>query len=199
MIKAGITGSIGSGKSVVCSIFECLGVPIFHADRVSRTLLDENKDVQQKVTSLLGNDVFVNGKPDRKKIAYIVFNNAEKLAGLNAIIHPAVREAFGNWLNQQKASLVLEEAAIMFESGAYKGLDMVMVVTAPEKLRIERVMKRDGITETDIRSRMKNQWTEEEKVAKANHVLVNDDHTLLIPQVLNIYKELTARSHSKKG
>lgn len=197
MIKLGITGGIGSGKSVVCTIFKCLGIPVFRADDEGRRLLNEDTVVKNEVVKLFGPSVIINGQPDRKKIASLVFADKEKLLQLNSIIHPAVRSSFEHWLSEQTSQIIIEEVAIMFESGAYKGLDAVLVVTAPEKLRIERVMSRDGVTETEVRKRMQNQMSDEEKVKRATYVVVNDGTTMLIPAVLDIYKTLL-KGHSAK-
>lgn len=197
MIKAGITGGIGSGKSAVCKIFECLGVPVFRADDEGRRLLTEDESVKKQVVDLFGNSVLTDTKLDRKKIASVVFNDEEKLFRLNSIIHPAVRQSLENWIAIQNSKLVIEEAAILFESGAYKNLDTMVVVTAPEKLRVERVMKRDNISEAEVRERMSHQWNEEEKVKKANHLIDNGGQTMLIPQVLNLYQKLVSNNSAK--
>ncbi|HTA84285.1 MAG TPA: dephospho-CoA kinase, partial [Bacteroidia bacterium] len=122
MLKVGITGGIGSGKSTVCKIFESLGIPVFRADDESRRLLSEDAEVKKQVVSLLGEEVIIQGKPDRKKIAELVFNDPEKLRALNDIIHPRVRDGVALWAEQQRSAWVIEEAAILFESGAYKNL-----------------------------------------------------------------------------
>lgn len=196
MVKVGITGGIGSGKSVVCKIFQCLGVPVYHADKAGRHLLDNDEAVKAQVTGLFGDSVLTNGALDRQKIATIVFRDKEKLAQLNSIIHPAVRKDFEKWVSAQTSSLTVEEAAILFESGAYKNLDVLITVTAPEVLRIQRVMQRDGASKEEVLKRMANQWSEEEKAAKSHYVIKNDGTTMLIPQVMDIYKTLSSR---KKG
>jgi dephospho-CoA kinase len=190
MIKVGVTGGIGSGKSTVCRIFECLGVPVFRADEEGRRLLGEDKEVQKKVASLFGDAVLTKGKPDRKKIAAIVFADEGKLKQLNAIIHPAVKNSFANWLKQQTGSLVIEEAAILFENGNYKDFDAMVLVTAPEALRIKRVTERDHVSVDEIKKRMKNQWSDEEKAAKADHILLNDEESMLMPKVLELVSKL---------
>ncbi len=197
MLKVGITGGIGSGKSTVCKIFESLGVPVFRADDISRKLLDEDADVKKQVAELLGNEVIKNGKPDRKKIAELVFNNPDKLKGLNAIIHPKVRDSLAKWAEQQKAAFVIEEAAILFESGAYKNMDAVIVVSAPQDVRIKRVMDRDKVTEASVKERIKNQLSEEERRNRADFIIENDGKQLIIPQALEIFKALSASKFVK--
>jgi dephospho-CoA kinase len=194
MLKVGVTGGIGSGKSTVCRIFECLGVPIFRADDEGRKALAENNEVKKQVIALLGESVIdTGGKLNRTKIASLVFNNPGKLKQLNAIIHPKVREAFAEWLTKQNAPWVIEEAAIIFESGLHKTLDSVIVVSAPDNIRIKRVMERDRISKEQVRARMKNQVTEGERVKRADFVITNDGTKMLIPQALEIYKMLSAR------
>jgi dephospho-CoA kinase len=193
MFKAGVTGGIGSGKSTVCRIFESLGIPIFRADEESRRLLDEDEEVKKSVAALFKEPVFINNKPDRKKIASLVFNTPDKLKELNAIIHPKVRDAVAAWANEQHTDWVIEEAAILFESGAYKNLDAIIVVSAPESLRIKRVMVRDGITEASVKERMKNQLTEEERKKRADFIIENDDTQLLIPQAIEIMKKISLK------
>jgi len=191
MLKVGVTGSIGSGKSVVCKIFECLGVPVFRADEEGRRLLREDKTIQKKVKDLFGEPVISDGQLDRKKIASVVFTDPQKLSSLNSIIHPAVRNSFAEWAGRQNARLIIEEVAILFESAANKGLDKVIVVTSDEKDRIKRAMKRDKITESEVRLRMSRQWSQEEKAAKADFVITNEHTDMLIPQVINIHKTLS--------
>jgi dephospho-CoA kinase len=193
MLKVGITGGIGSGKSTICQLFKCLEIPAFSADEVGRNLLDADETVIEQIKNIFGEDVLVNGKPDRKKIGGIVFNNPEKLAQLNAIIHPAVRRKYHEWTQEQSAPYLIYEAAILFETGLYKQLDSIVLVMAPELLRIQRVLKRDGLPETSIRDRMKNQWSDEEKMNLANFIIVNDDTQALLPQVMTIHTALLSK------
>jgi len=199
MIKVGITGGIGSGKSTVCKIFESLGIPVFRADDESRRLLNEDAAVQKQVMELLGKDVIIHGKPDRKKIAELVFTNPDKLQKLNAIIHPRVREGVALWAEQQKSEWVIEEAAILFESGAYKNLDAVIVVSASEEVRIQRVMERDNVSEVTVKERIKNQITEKERRERADFIIENDGNQLLIPQALEVLKGISSGSFIKKN
>lgn len=190
MLKVGVTGGIGSGKSTVCNLFRCLEIPVFNADEAGRSLIAEDSGVIGKITTIFGKQIIVNGAPDRKKIAEIVFNDPEKLSELNAVIHPAVREKFEAWIAEQKSLYVIDEAAILFETGIYKQLNFTILITAPEELRIKRVMQRDGMNETDVKNRMKNQWSDEQKKALADFVIINDDITPLIPQVTDIHNKL---------
>jgi dephospho-CoA kinase len=192
MYKVGITGGIGSGKSTVCNIFECLGIPVFRADEEGKRLLEEDKEVLEEVRKMLGDSVIINGKPDRKRIAEIVFNNHEKLSALNAIIHHRVRESLQEWIVKQKSCFVMEEAAILFESGAYKELDKIIMVMTSEDKRKERIMKRDGLSGEQVKARMTSQWKEERKMELSDFTIDNNGTALLIPQVIKIYGELKA-------
>lgn len=189
-MKVGITGGIGSGKTTVCRLFSMLGIPDFNADEESKKILDSDNDVVTRVKKLLG-DVYKNGIADRKKIASIVFSDKQKLERLNAILHPAVIQAFEKWTTQQKkVPYVLKEAALIFEASSHTGLDKVIVVTAPEDQRLKRIMSRDKSTEEAVRSRMQHQLSEEEKISRADFVIVNDGKHSLIEQVMEIHQSL---------
>lgn len=191
MLKLGITGGIGSGKTTVCKLFELLGIPVYYSDEESKKLLRDDVAVKEQVVSLLGNTILDAEKNiDRKKLASIVFNNKEQLEKLNAILHPAVGIHFERWLKKQKTPYVLKEAAILFESGAYKQVDKVITVVAPLDLKIQRTMKRDGATKEAILSRMELQLPDEEKIKRSDFVIQNDEQTLLIPQVLGVHAKL---------
>jgi dephospho-CoA kinase len=190
MLKIGLTGGIGSGKSLVAKIFACLGVPVFNADDASKFLLATNNDIQLKVIELLGNEAFENGKPNKTFIANAVFSNAAKLAGLNAILHPAVISYGEAWMSQQTAPYAIKEAAILFESNSHKNLDAIIGVNATEALRIQRAMQRDNATEDAIKSRIVKQMNEDEKMKLCTYVINNDEVEALIPQVLKLHKEL---------
>jgi dephospho-CoA kinase len=192
MLKIGITGGIGSGKSTVCNLFKCLEIPVFNADEAGRSLLTEDIIVIEEVKNIFGEGIIINGKPDRKKIAEIVFNDPGKLVKLNSIIHPMVRNKFNDWTSQQHTPYVIDEAAILFETGIYKQLDFTILVVAPEQLRIKRVIQRDRVEESAIRDRMKNQWNDEEKKKIADFIIINDDMMPLLPQVMDIHNRLIA-------
>jgi dephospho-CoA kinase len=185
MIKAGLTGNIGSGKSIIANIFQTLGVPVFDADAYSRQLTQQ-PEILQQIAVTFGAHLIVGASLDRKALAEIVFKDEEKLNLLNQIIHPAVHAAFAKWVSQQASPYVLYEAAIIIETGRAGDLDTLIVVTAPEEIRLQRVMKRDNVTREMVLQRMKNQWTEQKKVAAAHHVIYNDNSRLVIPQVLAI-------------
>lgn len=193
MLKVGVTGGIGSGKSMVCNLFKCFEVPVFNADEAGRRLLAEDKNIIEQVQYIFGAEIIIGGKPDRKKIAEIVFNNPEKLTKLNSVIHPAVRKNFNEWAAEQTAPYGIDEAAILFETGIYKQLDFIILVMAPEQLRIKRVMQRDGSDERYVKERMKNQWSDEQKKKMADFVIMNDDMIPLLPQVMEIHNDIISK------
>lgn len=191
MLKLGITGGIGSGKTTVCRLFELLGISVYYADEESKKLLDEDKEVKKQVVDIFGNPILNDaGSIDRKKLAGIVFNNKERLEKLNSILHPAVGLHFENWLKKQKSPYILKEAAILFESGAFKQVDKVLTVVAPLELKIQRTMKRDGVSKEDVESRIKLQMSDEEKIKRSDFVINNNEQELLIPQVLALHNQL---------
>jgi len=192
MIKVGITGGIGSGKTTVCKIFELLGVPVYYADDEAKKFLDSNDEVKTGILKFFGSEVLnPEGEIDKKKLASLVFNNKEQLEKLNSIVHPAVRVNFEKWLKQHSSKkYILEEAAILFESGAYKLMDKVIVVIAPIDLKLNRAMKRDKISKEEVEQRISNQISDEEKIKRSQFVIHNDEKQLMIPQILNIHEQL---------
>jgi dephospho-CoA kinase len=186
-LTIGVTGGIGSGKSTVCKVFEILGVPIFKADDTARLVLDNHEPLKQAIISRFGKDIYLpDGRLDRKKMASVIFNDPMLLSQVNQLVHPVVRELYNEWLIHHKTSAyIVHEAAILFESGFYKMMDYIIVVTASEEERIGRLMKRDGMTETMIRDRMKNQWQEEEKIKLADLIIENNNTRLIVPEIIH--------------
>ena len=193
MIKVGITGNIGSGKSTVARLFELLDVPVFYADKQAREI-SERKDVLEEIQHLFGDRVVDrDGLLDRRELAAIVFKDAEKLKLLNSIIHPRVSQYFNNWCALQRSNpYVLHESAILFESGLVYLCDKVIVVTAPEEIRIQRVVERDHFSRQEVINRMSNQWEESKLVSLSDYEIVNDDYASLIEQVKIIDVSLKA-------
>jgi dephospho-CoA kinase len=190
MIRIGLTGNIGSGKSTVARIFETFDVPVFYADAEGRRVLEADA-VKLQIQTLFGNGVFTDGTINRQKLAEIVFRDKEQLDRLNAIIHPAVRNSFEKFTAQNSGSpYIIYEAAIMIESGSYKNFDKIIFVSADRELRISRVIARDKVTREAVLLRMQNQWPEKKKLPVAQFVINNNDNRLLIPQVLNIHRHL---------
>ena len=194
MITVGLTGGIGSGKSTVARIFQVLGVPVFLADDEGRHCLQEDRAVIDRVITAFGPGIYPDGKLDRGKLAERVFHDPQALSTLNGIVHPAVRERFRAWAAQQHAPYVVMEAAVLVESGGHRAFDHVVVVSAPEDVRLARVMRRDQASADAVRARMRNQVTDDERAAVAHTLLVNDGRTLLVPQVLALHQRLIAQA-----
>lgn len=182
MLKIGITGGIGSGKTTVAAIFELLGVPVYYCDSRAKQLM-QRSDIQQCVMELFGT-------LSREKIARVVFADSAKLNALNDIIHPAVNQDFREWSECQNSRYVLQETAILIESGAHLHVDKIIVVDAPLPLRIERVMRRDGVAREAALQRIAAQISSEERLKYAHFTIIADDHHLLLPQVIKINEQL---------
>ena len=186
--KVGLTGGIGSGKSIVAKIFEAIGIPVFNADTIAKKLMEDDAELKQKITHLFGADTYLDGKLNRAFLAGIVFNDKEKLTRLNNVVHPATLAAAKDWMNQQTAPYMVKEAALIFEAGAEKQLDLVIGVSAPKDMRIKRVMERDAIRKEQAEARMQNQMDDTEKMNLCDYVIINDEKHLIIPQVLRIHQ-----------
>ena len=193
MKKIGITGGIGSGKSVVGQILEAMHFPVYYSDQQSKILVDTDLVIREELIKLLGTEVYLDGKLNRPFLSHQLFSNDELRLKINQIIHPKVREAFTNWVSKQSSNLVFNEAAILFETGAYKSMDYNILVTAPLELKIERVLKRDNITINEIQDRISKQSSDEEKIPLADFVIVNDEVKPLLKQVEAILKEVKSK------
>lgn len=190
MIKIGITGGIGSGKSVVSSLLVQAGIPVYVADDEGRTLSDTSPVIRKKMITLFGDSVYEGDKLDRKRLASLIFSDEELLKQVNHIIHPVIRKDFLKWTAGQKVKRCAMESAILYESGLDKDMDVVLMVYAPVELRLNRAMLRDGATEADIMKRMNRQMPDEFKRNQADFVIINDDVQALIPQVEKFLKIL---------
>jgi len=190
MKKIGLTGGIGVGKTYVSKIFKQMGIPIFNADEHAKKCMVEDANLKAAVQIAFGENMYLEGVLQKEALAKIVFNNSEDLAKLNALVHPLVKQKFEDWSTLQSTSMVIKEAAILFESDAHLGLDAVVCVSAPETLRIERVQKRDGSSVEQIESRMNKQMPQAEKEELADFLIVNNEVQLLLPQVLAIITEM---------
>lgn len=198
MLKIGITGGIGSGKTTVCKIFETLGIPIYYADEQARRLMVEEPALVQSIRQLLGEEAYTDsGQLNRAYIAQRVFHDKSLLQQLNQLVHPAVALDGLRWHEAQTdAPYTLKEAALLIESGSYQQLDYLIVVAAPEVLRLERVMLRDQVDSAAVQARMKQQIPESEKIALADFLIENDGQHPLIPQVMAIHQQLLQRSET---
>lgn len=196
MVKViGLTGGIGSGKTTIANYFDELGVPVYIADDAGKKVM-QFESVKAQIKTTFGDALFENEILNRAKLAEIVFNNADKLAALNAIVHPAIKNDFELWL-KEKASFqyVIYEAAILFESGRYKDCDVIITVTAPEDIRIERVVKRDNTTREQVLSRMKMQWNDEKRISLSNFVINNSNLKIAKEEVVKILKILNIKQN----
>lgn len=190
MITIGITGGIGSGKSVICKLLNSMGYPVYYADAESKRLTNTHPKIKKDLIALFGEKIFTDNQINKKMLAERIFNNSETLIKVNNIIHPIVKEDVEKWVKKQKSPLCIVEAAILFESGLYQELDKKILVTAPIDIRIKRVKLRDKLTEEEIKSRINNQMSDEDKIKLADYVIVNDEKTAVIPQVNRIIQKL---------
>lgn len=186
----GLTGGIGSGKSTIAKEFAALGIAVFNSDEQAKVLIATDAQVKERIIAAFGEKAYQNGEYNRAYIAQIVFNNPEKLAILNSIVHPALAKHFKQWAKKQTSPYVLKEAAILFENGSYKDCDYIITVTAPEQLRIARVMARDHCTEAQVRARMAQQWSDAQRIALSNAVIENIDLESAKEQVKRIHLQL---------
>jgi dephospho-CoA kinase len=192
MLKIGLTGGIGSGKSTVADVFKTLGIAVFDADSAAKNIMTEDETLKQKIITTFGEASYVNDQLNRKNIAGIVFNDSYKLEQLNAIVHPATIAAAEKWMQQQHGPYALKEAALLFESGSASGLDYIIGVYAPKTVRIKRVMDRDNVGRQEVLTRMGKQIDEEIKMRLCDFVVVNDEQQLIIPQVLQLHEKFIA-------
>lgn len=192
MLKVGITGGIGSGKSIACKIFSSFGVPVYDADSRAKFLIENDPEIVRQITSVFGEEAYQDGKYNRKFISSQVFKDKSLLSQLNQIVHPAVGKDFENWVEKSAPSpYVIKEAALMNAASEQNGLDKVIVVTAPDALRIQRIQQRDPQRSlSEIEAIIKNQKSEKEFNAIADYIVYNDEVTLIIPQILDIHRQI---------
>ena len=190
MMVVGLTGGIGSGKTTVAGFFKELGIPVYIADDAGKRLMQESAKIKEQIIDLFGDASYSGNQPERKYIASKVFNNSELLSKLNNIIHPAVADDFQDWLKDQSSEYVIYEAAILFETGGYKKCDLSILVTAPKKLRIDRLQKRDNSSREEIQQRMDNQWNDKKKSELADFIINNEDLSKTKQQVEHIHGKI---------
>ena len=188
----GLTGGIGSGKSVVAKIFATLGIPVFNADDEAKRIMQTSPEIKSKLIQQFGLDIYNESGLDKEKLASIVFDDPFQLQLLNAIVHPVTIQAAKDWAAKQTSPYVIKEAALIFESGAADGLLKVIGVTAPLSLRTHRVMQRDGITKEQVDARMRNQISDTIKMRLCDYVIENNNQQMVLPQVLDIDKAIRA-------
>jgi len=191
MLKLGVTGGIGSGKTLVCTIISAMGYPVFNADYEAKRLIDNDTRIINSIKDLFGEEIYINNELNRKRVSELVFTNPLLLEKLNFIVHPAVVEYFNQWVKQfQSKSIVVKEAAILFESGANKGLNKIIGVIAPIELRIQRVIDRDKVSYESVLRRINNQYPQDELIKKCDSIIENDGVKLILPQIVKIIEEL---------
>jgi dephospho-CoA kinase len=191
MKKIGLTGGIGSGKTTIAGIFKSLGVPVYNSDERAKQIYF-HEEVRPAVEKLLGKEAYLTeAELNKSHISSLIFGDQQLLHALNSIIHPAVGKDFEQWLSKQNAPFVIKESALLFEAGIHEKMDDVILVTAPLEVRIQRTMKRDGLTRKQVEDKVNNQMPQEEKVRMSRWVIDNSGNVLVIPQVLEIVEELT--------
>jgi dephospho-CoA kinase len=194
-LKVGITGGIGSGKTMVCRILETMGYPVFYSDNEAKRIMSHHPQVRDFLIQHVGEEAFGTEGLNRALLAEKLFSNPQLLSQVNELVHPLVRQAFDEFAAAHaERALVFNEAAILFETGAYKRFDAVVLITADEEIRIQRVMKRDQLTELEVRNRMKRQWSDNEKMNLTNFVIENNEHTPLLIQVEQVIAKILNRS-----
>jgi dephospho-CoA kinase len=192
MLKVGLTGGIGSGKSIVCKIFSILGIPVYPADTAAKRLYDTDEELRNGVKSLFGEHLYVSGTLDRQKLAGIIFSNNDSLKKINELVHPAVVRDFLDCVSRlpETTPYVIHEAAILYEAEIEHLFDAVINVYAPEYLKIKRVLARENTNEHDVKQRIESQLPDYLKIALSDYNIVNDDKTPVLPQIFQIHKEL---------
>jgi len=189
-LRLGVTGGIGCGKTTVCRVFSVLGIPVFSADDEAKRIQDSDPYIQIKLNSIAGKDLYSSGKLDRKELAALIFSNKDLLFEVNSIIHPAVFKYFTKWVARQDAPYSIMEAAILFESGAYRLMDRIVTVVTPLEERIERLVNGNMLTKEQITARIRNQTDDESRIAKSDYVVYNSDNDMVIPPILGIHREM---------
>ena len=190
MKKIGITGGIGAGKSMVGHVLEAMHFPVYYSDQESKKLVDSHPQIREDLQKLLGNEIYLDNTLNRVFLAEKIFKDSEIREKVNAIIHPHVRLGFEKWTTAQQSKLVFNEAAILFETGAYQIMDATILVTAPLEVKIQRVQLRDRITTEQVLDRMSNQWTDEQKIPLTDFILVNDEVQPLVSQIEAVIEKL---------
>lgn len=196
ILKLGITGGIGSGKTSVCKVFSLLGIPVFSADPVAKDIMDNDESIVDHINSIVGRNLYRNGGLDRTVLANLIFNDNSLLQQVNSLVHPIVFDRFNEWVLQQNAPYVIMEAAILIESGGYKLVDKVATIVAPVEERIKRVMMRNNLTKEQVFERIRNQMTDEERIKVSDYVINNSERDMIIPAVLEIHNSILSLTNT---
>lgn len=193
-LRVGLTGGIGSGKTVIAGVFEVLSIPVYYADQQAKRIMNEDDRIRIRLTAEFGANAYLNNQLNRSYIASVVFNDKLKLELLNSIVHPVTLQDSDAWMQVQRTPYAIKEAALIFESGANNYLDYIVGVYAPVQLRIQRVAARDTVDSQQVCRRIKSQMSEEDKMKLCDHVIVNDEQQPVIEQVLSLHKKLVEMS-----
>lgn len=194
METIGLTGGIGSGKSTVARIFKHMGFPVYIADTEASHLMNSSPDIRREITGRFGETIYSNNQLNKAELAKIIFEDKEALRDINHIVHPRVMEDFKSWSQRQKSPIVLFESAILYEAGLNEFFGHIICVTAPEEVRIQRVISRDHTTAEKVRDRMNNQMGEKEKISRVDFIVNNDGVQALLPQVIKIIQQLNSKN-----
>lgn len=186
----GITGGIGSGKSIVSKILQLMGYPVYSSDQRAKDIMTEDQSIITGLKSLFGEEAYTNSNLNRSYIATQIFQNDSKRIAMNNLVHPAVRKDFQDWVKRQKSPILFQESALLFETGNYKSFDGIILVTAPEKVRMQRIRERDKLTDEQVQARFNAQLSEEEKMKLTDYIIYNDGNQLLVPQILDLLKKI---------
>ncbi len=187
----GLTGGIGSGKTIVSEVFKRLGIAVYNSDTEAKKLINSDTDIINKLKMIFGCGIYENNILNRRKLAEIIFNNKNKLNTVNSIVHPAVKKHFNLWAKKQTSPYIIKETAILFETGINKDVKKVISVISPQEIRINRILTRDNISKKDIIQRINNQSTDEYKIKHSDFIIYNDEKKLILPQILDIHEKLT--------
>ncbi|MBM3444596.1 MAG: dephospho-CoA kinase [Bacteroidetes bacterium] len=194
MLKVGLTGGIGSGKSTVARIFTLLGIPVYQADAAAKRLMNTHPVIIQEIKSIFSTQAYTNDQLDTTYLSEQAFQHPEKLSRLNALVHPYTINDAKTWMQQQSSPYAIKEAALIFESGSQGEFDCIIGVSAPQPLRVKRAMKRDNKQREDVLSRMEHQLDESIKMKLCDFIVINDEQHLIIPQVLDLHQQLLSLS-----
>lgn len=190
IMKLGITGGIGSGKTSVCKVFNVLGIPVFSADTEARKIMTGNRRIIEGINEIAGRNIYPSGILDSSSLAALIFNNQEALDRVNRLVHPEVFLAFEQWITFQEAPYVIMEAAILFESGAESRVDRVATVVAPVEERIERVTRRNLLSREQVEERIRNQMDDETRIQRSDYIIYNSENDMIIPEILRIHDDI---------
>ena len=189
-LKLGVTGGIGSGKTTVCRVFAVLGIPVFSADDEAKRIQDSDRNLQIKINSLAGRDLFPAGKLDRPEMAKLIFNDKDLLKKVNSVVHPAVSRSYNEWVKKQDSPYCIMEAAILFESGAFRLMDKIVTVITPLEERIERLLRGNKLSREQIVERIKNQIDDESRIKQSDFVISNSENDMIVPAIIKIHEEM---------